>query len=149
MIQTIKIEKVNFARKNQEMCKMVNETTLIGTFFKARQKTIAKYATQADELQNKVLQRLVSRAKCTEWGKLYDYSTVKGYRIFNNVVLFKPTKRLRAMWIVCDMAKKIFYGQVRWYGMLNHQVLPMIRVSLFLSVRKDFRPCIMLVDVMR
>ena len=63
MIQTIKIEKVNFARKNQEMCKMVNETTLIGTFFKARQKTIAKYATQADELQNKVLQEKIRKDK--------------------------------------------------------------------------------------
>ena len=118
MIQTIKIEKVNFARKNQEMCKMVNETTLIGTFFKARQKTIAKYATQADELQNKVLQRLVSRAKCTEWGKLYDYSTVKGYQDFQQRVPVQTYEEIKGYVDRMRHGEKdiLWPGEVVWYA---------------------------------
>ena len=32
---------------------MMNETKLIGTFFKPRQKAIAKYAAQAEAIQDK------------------------------------------------------------------------------------------------
>ena len=136
MIQTIKIEKVNFARKNQEMCKMVNETTLIGTFFKARQKTIAKYATQADELQIKVLQRLVSRAKCTEWGKLYDYSTVKGYQDFQQRVPVQTYEEIKGYVDRMRHGEKdiLWPGEVVWYakssGTTNDK-------SKFIPVRKE------------
>ena len=47
---------------------MMNETKLIGTFFMPRQKAIAKYATQAEAIQDKVLQQLVAKAANTEWG---------------------------------------------------------------------------------
>ena len=56
---------------------MMNETKLIGTFFKPRQKALAKYASQAEAIQNKVLQQLVTKAENTEWGLQHDYRTLK------------------------------------------------------------------------
>ena len=53
--------------------KMMNETKLIGMFFKSRQKAIAKYAMEAEAIQNKVLCDLVSKAGNTEWGLKHDY----------------------------------------------------------------------------
>ena len=55
---------------------MMNETKLIGTFFKPRQKAIAQYATQAEAIQDKVLRRLVTRAEQTKWGLEHDYRTI-------------------------------------------------------------------------
>ena len=48
---------------------MMNETKLIGTFFKPRQKAIAQYATQTEAIQNKVLQRLLQKAAGTGGAK--------------------------------------------------------------------------------
>ena len=66
--------------------KMINETKLIGTAFKYRQKAIEKYTTQTEAIQNEVLQRLVGKAKDTEWGKEYSYSTIKDYQDFQGQV---------------------------------------------------------------
>ena len=65
---------------------MMNETKLIGTFFKPRQKAIAKYATQAEAIQDKVLQQLVAKAANTEWGLEHDYKTLKNYQDFQQRV---------------------------------------------------------------
>ena len=55
---------------------MMNETRLIGSFFKPRQKAIAQYATQAEAIQNKVLRQLVNKAEKTEWGLAHDYQSI-------------------------------------------------------------------------
>ena len=60
----------------------MNETSIIGSFFKPRQKAIARYATEAEAIQDKVLCRLVEKAKGTEWGVKHDYRTIKNYQDF-------------------------------------------------------------------
>lgn len=60
-------------------------TTLIGKLFTSRQKRIACYATQAQAIQENVLQRLVAAAAKTEWGRMYDYQTIRGYSDFQRV----------------------------------------------------------------
>ena len=72
---------------------MMNETKLIGTFFKPRQKAIAKYATQAEAIQDKVLQQLVAKAANTEWGLEHDYKSLKNYRISSSEFLYRPMKK--------------------------------------------------------
>ena len=64
----------------------MNETKIIGAFFKPRQKAIAKYATESEAIQNKVLCRLVEKAKGTEWGLKHDYRTIKNYQDFQQRV---------------------------------------------------------------
>ena len=64
----------------------MNETKIIGTFFKPRQKAIAEYATQTEAIQDKVLRRLVSRAANTEWGMKHDYRTIHTYDQFQQRV---------------------------------------------------------------
>ena len=83
---SINREKVNFARYNMWRCEMMNETKLIGAFFKPRQKALAKYASQAEAIQNKVLQQLVAKAENTEWGLQHDYRTLKSYQDFQQRV---------------------------------------------------------------
>ena len=51
----------------------MNETKLIGTFFKYRQKAIAQYATQTEAIQNKVPKLL--------WQKLQNGKSI----IFENI----------------------------------------------------------------
>ena len=118
LIRTFKIEKVNFAGYNQDMCKMINETTLIGTAFKYRQKAMAKYALQAEGLQNKVLQHLVNRAKDTEWGKSYDYSTIRDYQDFCQRVPVQTYEEIKGYVDRMRHGEKdiLWPGEVVWYA---------------------------------
>ena len=65
---------------------MMNETKIIGTFFKPRQKALAKYANEAESIQDKVLKHLLDRASATEWGVKHDYRTIKNYQDFQQRV---------------------------------------------------------------
>ena len=55
-------------------------------YFASRFKEIDLYATQAERLQAEVMQRLLSRAANTEWGRLYDYAGIKSYDDFRRRV---------------------------------------------------------------
>ena len=45
-------------------------TNTISLFFRPRQKKIAMFAQEADQIQRKQLQSLLSIAQHTEWGKI-------------------------------------------------------------------------------
>lgn len=63
----------------------MNITTLLNkVYFTPRLKEINLYATRAEELQHKVLNRLVRMAENTEWGKKYDYKSIHTYEDFKN-----------------------------------------------------------------
>lgn len=47
-------------------------------------KAIDLYDTQAGEIQHRVLTRLVKQAENTEWGKKYDYKSIRNYEDFKN-----------------------------------------------------------------
>ena len=60
----------------------MNITSLIFPFFEKRLKKIeTRYANPA-ELQQIQLQRLIDRAKRTEWGKKYEYDQITKYEDF-------------------------------------------------------------------
>lgn len=63
----------------------MNSTKLIGKVFGPRQQAIARYANEAEAIQNRVFRKLIQTASSTEWGKKYDYSRIKSYADFQRV----------------------------------------------------------------
>lgn len=57
----------------------MNLTTLIGRCFVQRQREIDLYATQSEQLQDRVFARLMREASSTEWGRRYDYAHMTSY----------------------------------------------------------------------
>ncbi|NDV58009.1 GH3 auxin-responsive promoter family protein [Bacteroides sp. 519] len=64
----------------------MNITKIVSKVFEGRLKQIDLYTTQAGELQYKVLMRLIKKAENTEWGKKYDYKSIRSYDQFRNTV---------------------------------------------------------------
>lgn len=97
---------------------MMNETRIIGTFFKPRQKAIARYASEAEGIQDKVLRHLVEKAKATEWGMEHAYSTIKNYQDFQQRV---PVQTYEEIKDYVDRMRQgesniLWPGQVKWYA---------------------------------
>lgn len=61
-------------------------TKLIKPLFNARIKAIDLYATQAGNIQERVLKDLLKKASCTEWGEKYQYASMKSYADFKERV---------------------------------------------------------------
>lgn len=57
----------------------MNITKIIGKVFENRAREIDLYATHTEELQHRALEKLLKRAKDTEWGKKYDYKSIRSY----------------------------------------------------------------------
>lgn len=51
-------------------------------YFAPRFRRIERYITHATEIQEQVLKRLITKAANTEWGKKYDYASIKDYSKF-------------------------------------------------------------------
>ncbi|MEG1838872.1 MAG: GH3 auxin-responsive promoter family protein [Bacteroidaceae bacterium] len=64
----------------------MNSTQLIGKIFAPRLKEIAYYETEADLIQERVFKHLISKASNTEWGKKYNYDSIKSYEDFKRRV---------------------------------------------------------------
>ena len=62
----------------------MNITKIISKVFDSRLKAIDLYDTQAGDIQHRVLTRLVKQAENTEWGKKYDYKSIRNYEDFKN-----------------------------------------------------------------
>lgn len=60
----------------------MNITKIIKKTFEPRLKEIDLYASQAGEIQSRVMRRLVQQAANTEWGKKYDYKSILDYNTF-------------------------------------------------------------------
>ena len=97
---------------------MMNETRLIGSFFKPRQKAIAQYATQAEAIQNKVLRQLVNKAEKTEWGLAHDYQSIKGYQEFQQRVPVQTYQEIKGYVDRMRHGEKniLWPGEVVWYA---------------------------------
>lgn len=72
----------------QTLCERekMNITKTISKVFDLRLKQIDLYAVQAGEIQHKVLMKLLKKAESTEWGKKYDYKSIKNYAQFKERV---------------------------------------------------------------
>jgi hypothetical protein len=61
-------------------------TRIIKPLFNTRLKAIDLYATRPGEIQEGVLRRLLSAAAGTEWGRKYNYNSIKSYNEFRSTV---------------------------------------------------------------
>ena len=97
---------------------MMNETKLIGAFFKPRQKAIAEYASKAEAIQNRVLQQLVAKAENTEWGLQHDYRTLKSYQDFQQRVPIQTYEEIKGYVDRMRHGEKniLWPGEVVWYA---------------------------------
>ena len=95
----------------------MNITQLIDRIFVSRRKQIEKYSTNAEEIQNGVLKKLVDAASGTEWGRRYDFKNIKDYSGFDKqpVQVYDDVKgyidRMR------HGEKDVLWpGTVKWYA---------------------------------
>lgn len=93
-------------------------TNTISLFFRPRQREIARFAQDADTIQQNQLQSLLSTARNTEWGLKYDYKSIQGYADFCNRVPLQTYDDIKA-----DVARMIngekdvlWPSVVRWYA---------------------------------
>ena len=117
----------------------MNVTSLLNkVYFAPRLKKIEQYATRPGDLQARVLQRLVSMAANTEWGKKYDFASIRTYDDFRNrlpIQTYEEIKpyvtRLRA-----GEQNLLWPSEIRWFakssGTTNDKskFLPVSRESL-------------------
>ena len=87
-------------------------------YFNSRLKEIEQYAGHAGDLQQRVLMRLVGMAASTEWGKKYNYSSIRTYEDFKNrlpIQTYEEIKpyvaRLRA-----GEQKLLWPSEIRWFA---------------------------------
>ncbi len=96
----------------------MNITKIISKTFDSRLKQIDLYASQASEIQHRVLSRLTRQAAQTEWGRKYDYSSIRNYEDFRKRVPIqtyeeiKPyVERLRA-----GEQNLLWPSEIRWFA---------------------------------
>ena len=96
----------------------MNETNIIGAFFKPRQQAIAKYAVEAEAIQHKVLRYLLDRASSTEWGLKYGYRTIKDYQEFSQRVPVQTYEEIKGYVDRMRHGEKniLWPGNVVWYA---------------------------------
>ena len=78
----------------------MNITKIISKTFDSRLKQIDLYASQASEIQHSVLNRLVHQAAQTEWGKKYDYSSIRSYEDFRKRVPIQTYEEIKPYTLV-------------------------------------------------
>lgn len=96
----------------------MNITKIISKVFDSRLKEIDLYASQPGEIQHRVLTRLLGQAANTEWGKKYDYKTIRNYDDFKNrlpIQTYEEVKpyveRLRA-----GEQNLLWPSEIRWFA---------------------------------
>lgn len=97
----------------------MNTTQFINKiYFKQRQKAQAQYANYAEQLQMKVLHRLVGRATDTLWGSEHDYASVEDYESFVRHVEVNTYEELKSY---IQKAREgqtdiLWPGKTRWFA---------------------------------
>ena len=96
----------------------MNITKIISKTFDSRLKQIDLYDSQAGDIQQSVLSRLLNQAARTEWGKKYDYSSIRNYEDFRKRLPIqtyeeiKPyVERLRA-----GEQNLLWPSEIRWFA---------------------------------
>lgn len=96
----------------------MNITKIISKVFDSRLKEIDLYASRPGDIQHRVLTRLLGQAANTEWGKKYDYKTIRNYDTFKDrlpVQTYDEVKpyveRLRA-----GEQNLLWPSEIRWFA---------------------------------
>jgi hypothetical protein len=93
-------------------------TNTISLLFRPREKEIEKYGRDADRLQREQLRRLLSAARDTEWGRKYDYKTIRGYEDFSQRVPLQIYDDIKpyVMRMINGEGNILWPSVVKWYA---------------------------------
>ena len=93
-------------------------TGIASHFFALRQKELARYNNEAETMQRKVLARLISRAKNTEYGQAHRFADIHSYEQFVKNV---PVNTYEELKDDIDRMRRgerdvLWPGHVKWYA---------------------------------
>lgn len=96
----------------------MNSTKLISKLFIPRLKQIDLYDEHAGEIQARVLKRLIADTAQTEWGRKYDYSTIKSYEDFKSRVPVQTYEDIKPYVERLRKGEKnlIWPSEIRWFA---------------------------------
>lgn len=96
----------------------MNKTKLVNCFLSGRRKSISKYEKQTEELQSKVLQKLIRQAIHTEWGQTHGFAQVNDYNSFTKTSPINTYEELKGYIDRMRRGEKdvLWSGKVRWYA---------------------------------
>jgi len=87
-------------------------------YFRGRQKAIEAYTNRAEEIQNTVFHRLVNGASETEWGRKFDYKSIKDYKCFSERVPVQTYDDIKGCVDRMRHGERnvLWKGAVKWYA---------------------------------
>ena len=93
-------------------------TGIAGRIFAMRQKELERHNNEAEAMQRKVLTRLVSRAKDTEYGRAYGFADIRGYEQFVKNVPINTYEELKDSIDRMRHGERdvLWPGHVKWYA---------------------------------
>ena len=96
----------------------MNITRLVRPIFSPRIKKIENYATEAEEIQMKVLRSLIAAAKDTEWGRQHNFKDVDTYEQFAAACPVSDYDALKASIDRMRHGERdvLWPGRVDWYA---------------------------------
>lgn len=114
----------------------MSRTSLTRAFLTPRLHQLDRYAAEAEAMQRLVLQRLVSKAVDTEWGKKHQYANIRSYEDFARLVPINTYEELKVDIDRMRHGEKdiLWPGQIRWYAKSSGTTSDK---SKFIPVSKD------------
>ena len=96
----------------------MNETSLLNNIFRLRAKKIDKFATNAEEIQHRVLKSLLDNASDTEWGNKHGYSNIRRYEEFASKVGVQDYESLKGYIDRMRHGERdiLWRGSCRWFA---------------------------------
>ena len=93
-------------------------TRLARPFFQHRLKAIARYATDAEEIQRKVLKRLLREAAQTAYGRDHGFGEIRSYEEFSHAVPVNTYEELKGFIDRMRHGERdvLWKGRVKWYA---------------------------------
>ena len=93
-------------------------TRLARPFFQHRLKAIARYATDAEEIQRKVLKRLLREAAQTAYGRDHGFGEIRSYEEFSHTVPVNTYEELKGFIDRMRHGERdvLWKGRVEWYA---------------------------------
>lgn len=87
-------------------------------FFQHRLKAIARYATDAEEIQRKVLKRLLREAAQTAYGRDHGFGEIRSYEEFSHAVPVNTYEELKGFIDRMRHGERdvLWKGRVKWYA---------------------------------
>lgn len=93
-------------------------TRLVSPVFRHRRENIGKFAQDSDHIQQRQLMKLLNKARDTEWGRKYDYKSIRTYTDFCERVPIQTYDDLKPyITRMINGEKNILWPSVvRWYA---------------------------------